>query len=92
MLADVCHRNPGGGVGDWQECHISCLVFGGQGLAGAVGTALLSQILEMGLLAAMEIKVPPRPRHASLEVDTSLAPSSKNINEMGPNRTGLVWS
>lgn len=46
---------------DWQECHISCLVFGGQGLTGAVGKALLSPILEMGLLAAVEIKVPPRP-------------------------------
>lgn len=46
----------------------------------------------MSLLAALEIKVPPRPRHASPEADTSLAPSSKNINRMGPNKTGPVWS
>lgn len=92
-MSDVCW---GQGLlwepGAWQECHTSCLVFGGQGLAGAVRTALLSLILEMGLLAAVEIKVPPRFRHAPPEADTSLAPSSKNINKMGPNKTGPVGS
>lgn len=50
----------------------------------------MSQTLEMGLLAAVGIKVPPRLGHASPEADTLLAPSSKNINKMGPNKTGPV--
>lgn len=55
------------------------------------GTALLSQILEMGLLAAEEIKVPPRLCHASPEADTSLAHSARDINKMGHQQKQVLF-